>query len=372
MPSEPLRVGVIGANPERGWASTSHLPAIQGLGDVVALAAVATTRLASARAAAERFGAAHAFADADALITHPDVEAVTIAVTVPQHRALVLRALRAGKHVYCEWPLGRDTAEAEELARAADEAGIVTAIGLQARLAPEVLHARALIHGGHVGPIVSAALRASVATLGGRHTTAARAWLGDVANGTNALTVTTGHALDTLAALVGEPSELAATTATRVAEATVAETGATIQLTSPDQIAFSGRAGDGVVIAGHVQGGARTASGFALEIRGEEGLIELTSRPSLTAANLVLRAAREDGELERVEIPERLTAPTAGVPAGPPASVAPVYRELARAIRGVGSEVGAPDFAHALRRHRTLDALRAAADSGVRQGVPAS
>src|SRR6476661_5347170 len=51
----PLRVGVIGANPNRGWAKESHIPALRSL-ENVQLAAVATTSRASADAAAVAFG----------------------------------------------------------------------------------------------------------------------------------------------------------------------------------------------------------------------------------------------------------------------------------------------------------------------------
>ena len=39
----------------------------------------------------------------------PDIDLVTVATRVPDHRELVLAALAAGKHVYCEWPLGAAT-----------------------------------------------------------------------------------------------------------------------------------------------------------------------------------------------------------------------------------------------------------------------
>ena len=51
----PLRVGVIGANPNRSWAKDSHIPALRSLKNVQ-LAAVATTSRASAEAAAAAFG----------------------------------------------------------------------------------------------------------------------------------------------------------------------------------------------------------------------------------------------------------------------------------------------------------------------------
>ena len=47
----------------------------------------------------------------------PEVDLVVVTVKVPHHRELVPSALEAGKHVYCEWPLGNGLAEARKLAR---------------------------------------------------------------------------------------------------------------------------------------------------------------------------------------------------------------------------------------------------------------
>ena len=107
----PLRVGVIGANPNRSWAKDSHLPALRSL-ENVQLAAVATTSRASADAAAAAFGVRAAYHDPFALITASDIDIVSVCVRVPYHRYLVLAALAAEKHLYCEWPLGRDRGEA--------------------------------------------------------------------------------------------------------------------------------------------------------------------------------------------------------------------------------------------------------------------
>ena len=51
-----------------------------------------------------------------ALITASDIDIVSVCVRVPYHRDLVLAALAADKHVYCEWPLGRDRGQAAEMA----------------------------------------------------------------------------------------------------------------------------------------------------------------------------------------------------------------------------------------------------------------
>jgi hypothetical protein len=53
------------------------------------------------------------------MIRDERIDLITISVKVAAHRELVLAALEAGKAVYCEAPLGRSVAEAEEMAGAA-------------------------------------------------------------------------------------------------------------------------------------------------------------------------------------------------------------------------------------------------------------
>jgi predicted dehydrogenase len=63
-------------------------------------------------------GADRWFSDPYAMIRDDRIDVVTIAVNVPAHRDLVLKALDAGKAVYCEAPLGRTVSEVEQMARA--------------------------------------------------------------------------------------------------------------------------------------------------------------------------------------------------------------------------------------------------------------
>src|SRR4029077_10812847 len=88
--------------------------------------------------------------DADA-----EVEAVAVAVRVPAHYELSKNALEAGKHVYCEWPLGANTKEAEELAALARKMKVRTMVGLQRRASPAYLYLRELVKDGYVGQVLS-------------------------------------------------------------------------------------------------------------------------------------------------------------------------------------------------------------------------
>src|SRR6266571_5373514 len=72
--SEHIRVGIVGASPQ-SWATAAHLPALAHL-DELTVTAVATTRQDSARAAAGTFGIPHAFASAEELASHPEVDLV--------------------------------------------------------------------------------------------------------------------------------------------------------------------------------------------------------------------------------------------------------------------------------------------------------
>src|ERR1700737_874923 len=113
-----IRGGIVGANPQRGFASIAHIPALQALPEFE-ISAVCTSGQDSADAARRDYGAPFAFCDPEKLAQHPDVDLVTVSVKVPDHYRPVMAAIEAGKHVYCEWPLGRDPGEAAQMLAAA-------------------------------------------------------------------------------------------------------------------------------------------------------------------------------------------------------------------------------------------------------------
>ena len=87
-----IRVGIVGANPSRGFASIAHIPALQALPDFE-ISAVCTTRQDSADAAAKHYGVPLAFSNAEKLAQHPDVDLVAVSVKVPDHYPPVMAAI---------------------------------------------------------------------------------------------------------------------------------------------------------------------------------------------------------------------------------------------------------------------------------------
>ena len=188
--AKKVRLGLIGASVRGTWSSRSHLPAVQASAEVE-LTAVCTTRADSAEAARQAYGARLAFHDYRAMVASPEIDAVAVVVRVPSHYEPTKAALAAGKHVYCEWPLGRTTAEAVELTALAKDRGLVTAIGLQARVNPAMMHMRELVAAGYVGEIMAVhvcLMREGVLTRPSNRT-----WQRDVTLGANTLTIANGH-----------------------------------------------------------------------------------------------------------------------------------------------------------------------------------
>src|SRR5437667_5339855 len=127
-----IRVGIIGANPERGWAALAHIPALKLLSKDFEITALSTTRRESADAASKLFDVPLAFDNHEDLVNSAGVDLVAITVKVPYHLELATAALDAGKAVYCEWPLGNGLGEAEALAALAKKQGVLAVAGLQA------------------------------------------------------------------------------------------------------------------------------------------------------------------------------------------------------------------------------------------------
>src|SRR5437016_9132066 len=219
-----IRVGIIGANPDRGWAAEAHIPALKSLSDDFEITALSTSRRESAAAASKRFGVPLAFDNHDDLVNRADVDVVAITVKVPHHFELATAAITAGKAGYCEWPLGNGLQEAEKLAALAKQKGILAVAGLQARAAPSVLYVRDLVRQGYVGEVLSTTWIGS--GMGwGPTVEPYNAYLNDRMNGATMLSIALGHAADALCYCLGEIRDLSATMTMRRKSFTIAGTG---------------------------------------------------------------------------------------------------------------------------------------------------
>jgi predicted dehydrogenase len=93
------------------------IPAMQ-LGEYCKFTAIASRQLEKAQAAARRLGIEKAYGSYEELLADCDVDAVYLPLPNHLHVPWAIKALKAGKHVLCEKPLGLNAAEAQELLKA--------------------------------------------------------------------------------------------------------------------------------------------------------------------------------------------------------------------------------------------------------------
>src|SRR5437763_13799254 len=271
-----IRVGIIGANPDRGWAAQAHIPALKSLADDFEITALSTTHRESAEAAGKRFGVAAAFDNHQELVKSAAVDVVAVTVKVPYHLELATAALDAGKAVYCEWPLGNGLEEAETLAALAKRQGVLAVAGLQARSAPSVAYVRDLIEQGDVGEVLSTTLVGS--GMGwGPTVEPFNAYLNDKKNGATMLSIAVGHTADALCYCLGEARELSATMAMRRKSFTIAGNGQGKPMNAEDQVGVTGLLEGGAAFSIHYRGGVSRGTNLLWEINGTVGDLQLTA-----------------------------------------------------------------------------------------------
>lgn len=361
MTNRKLGVGVIGVQPGRSWAAIAHIPALRAL-EEYEVVALSTTRAESARAAAEAFSVARWYDNYAGLIADPAVDVVAVTVKVPHHLELTRAAIAAGKHVYCEWPLGNGLAEAEEMAALARKAGVRAAVGLQARAAPVINYVRDLVREGYVGEVLSTTLIGSGMNWGAV-IDQPNAYTADRRNGATLLTIPFGHTVDALCHCLGEFQDVHALMVRRRTSFTLVETGDSYPMTAEDQVAVAGRLANGTVAAIHYRGGASRGTNLLWEINGSAGDLQVTSIGGHAQIfDLALQGASGlDQALKPMSVPAAyLLAPEGAL--GPAANVAIAYQRFAADIRDGGRSC--PDFEDAVAMHRLLAAIEESAAAG--------
>ena len=358
--TDKIRLGFVGANVNSTWASQSHFPALLASPDVE-FTAVCTTRPESAEEARQAFGAKLAFHDFRDMAASPEIDAVAVVVRVPSHYEPTKAAIEAGKHVYTEWPLGRNTAEAEELADLARDKGVQTAVGLQSRVSPALLYVKELLESGYVGE----ALSCSLVTMrdGTLERPSSRTWQRDADMGANTLTIANGHVIDALRFVAGGFSRVSCMVSTQARQWYQTDTEELVDVTSPDNVRVSGQLESGAAASVHVGAAPWAGSGYRMEIYGREGSLIVTGNVSSQRGEMLrVQGAQRSHQLQDLDIPDRFVYVPADFPKGDPFNVGQMYTLFAEAIRT--GENRLPTFDTAVDLHRFLDTIKDASDSG--------
>ncbi|MHA3703255.1 Gfo/Idh/MocA family protein [Jatrophihabitans sp. YIM 134969] len=348
-----LGVGVIGVNARGGWAAEAHLPAVAAV-DGLELVGVAAGSPGSADEVARQFHVPLAVVGGGRLIEHPDVDLVTVAAPVPQHRDLILAALAAGKHVLTEWPVGPETVDAVEVARAAGASTARAFVDLQARRNPAVVRLQAMLAAEAIGRVLGVTVHSSTAGWGPAVPESAAA-LEDPATGMNLLTIQTAHTLDLVEQVLGRFTALSALTSVQYPEVRIGDSGTVRHRTVADHVLVDARTADAWAAVQVAGGRPVHDTPFRLEVTGTDGTLVLrggTPR-GFQAGRLHLE---HDGE--RVEVTDRATD---GLP-DPVVNVAGVYAAVRDDIT-TGSVVAASP-ADGVSLARLVDAVAESAAHG--------
>ena len=142
-----VRVGVVGTS---WWSDLMFLPSLKSHPQAE-VAAICGRNPQRTEEMALKYAIPKSFADYRRMIREGDLQALVVATPDDLHYPIVLSALEAGLHVLCEKPLASTAAQAEEMVRAAEAAGVKHMVLFTWRWMPHFQHLHDLVAGGYIG-----------------------------------------------------------------------------------------------------------------------------------------------------------------------------------------------------------------------------
>jgi predicted dehydrogenase len=154
--SRSIGIGVVGF----GWMGQAHSRSYRSIPPYFPEAEVTPRLVAIADAvperidlAIEKFGFESGTTDWHGLLERDDIDVIDITAPNALHRELAEAAATAGKHIFCEKPVGIEPAATAAIELAARNAGVITGCGYNYRWAPLVQYTRRLIEEGRFGDL---------------------------------------------------------------------------------------------------------------------------------------------------------------------------------------------------------------------------
>ncbi|KAF2268492.1 oxidoreductase [Lojkania enalia] len=355
----PIRVGFIGLASGQAWSVWAHLPYFKR-SPKYEIVGLCNTSIERAKAAIKNHGlpeSTKTYATPEELASDPDVDLVVCSVRVDKHYDAMLPSIKAGKDIFCEWPLAKDAKQAEKMVALAKEKNIRTLVGLQAHQSSANKKIKELIDSGKIGRVLSSTFHgtptffAETVTEGGAHSH-------DITNGGNMLTIYTMHALESITYVLGQIASFTPLLGISYPESLVKNAAGEVvrkmKRTAHDQILLQGKFPSGAVFSYHLRGGPafNNTDGCFWRIFGTKGEIQVTGSSSwihLSDDNLKIELFDQaSGKTETVEV-DKDDFSDMGLYAR---NVARLYEGFAE---GKGEKDGVLDWEVALKRHQFVD-----------------
>ena len=213
-----IGISVIGM----GWMGCVHARAFTQLSRLTDLPLAPRLVMCSDESAEKQQWAREAFGFAAVggwreAIEETETDVVCIAAPTHLHTEMVEAAAAAGKHVYCEKPVGRGVDDASRAEKAARDAGVLSAVGYNYRYFPMVQYCRQLLDSGRLGGVEQ--FNARFLSMYGGNPLSRLTWrFQNEFSGSGAVADILSHAVDTAHYLAGAVKRVTATGRTFIRE----------------------------------------------------------------------------------------------------------------------------------------------------------
>ena len=365
--SNRLRVGVVGANGENDrWGAKAHVPAIAAL-EELELVAVATSHEDSARKAQERSGARLAFSNYHDLVKSADIDLVTVSVKISMHHPIVLDALKAKKHVFCEWPLALDSTQGIEMLNSAENSGLKHAVATQSRFSPGLLFMKQLVDDGEIGDPLFFSLAHHLNSL--MTMPSHRWWLLQSEQGGGVILIATGHALDIARWILGDVTAVCGRADTFTKEIQFTDTKEIRPVLALDTACFGVQMSNGIMGTASTSISARGGGGFRFEIQGTKGRLVAETNGMVQYSTARVWKSTGLGEIQELEVPDSLTGVKGLDSDSAEFHIAQELRAFTASIRN--GQAFTPGFEEGVSLHKIIEALKRAFQSSSWESVEA-
>lgn len=284
----PLRLGVLGVG---DIARHLYLPKIREAerrGGPIQLAAASSRSSEAHDWMTQHYPDVLVYPDYQAMLDDESIDMVVNLTPARAHASTTLRAIEAGKHVFSEKPLASTVAEADEIIAAASRRGVTVASAPVIGLHPELRRAIGWVRQGVLGKVAMVRARAShPGPAWDPEFTTDPTWFYQPGAGPVLdLAVYPLHVLCLMLGPVRRVTALAGTSFPRREVRSGVAKGNIIDVTTPDNVQMILDFGDSRFASLDATWNAISAKGPRMELYGDEGVLNLYSRPEEPALEL--------------------------------------------------------------------------------------